>query len=172
MLVCGVIRLLDNFVSFGSLVSVATYLLFIVGMLLVLSTCNFITAAVGFGIYVIDYAYSVLNSLVAYHSVNYSGIVYLLLYAYFAYQAYTKATRLGQNISEVKTLFLEQFQSAKQAAGSTGVKLQKTDAAVSGGVSEAASAQNAVAAARVCKNCGAPLEEDAAFCGNCGAKQD
>jgi len=95
MFVCVILQELGRFVSLGSVVSALSFIGFFVGILLVLSNCNFKMAAIGFGIYALGYVYNVLLSLIKYQYINYSSIIYLLLYGFFAYEAYKKTIKVN-----------------------------------------------------------------------------
>lgn len=94
MMVCVVLQEVGRFISLGSVVSAVTYIGFFLGLLLVLSTCNFKMAAIGLGIFALGYAYHVIYSLIKYQYINYSSVIYLLLYGFLAYEAYKKSIKV------------------------------------------------------------------------------
>lgn len=91
MLVCVALQWLGMFVSLGGIVNAISYLGFFFMLLLVLSLCNFKMAAVGLGIYSLQYLFTFMKSLISYRSVNWAGIIYLAVYLYLAYRSYKKS---------------------------------------------------------------------------------
>ncbi len=96
MMVCVILQEVGRFISLGSAMSTITFFGFFLGLLLVISLCNFKMAAIGLGIYALGYLYAVLRSLILYHSVNYSSIIYLLVFGFFAYEAYRKSLLINK----------------------------------------------------------------------------
>lgn len=96
LLVCAVLSVVADFISLGSIVNTLVYILFFFALILVLSCCNFRMAAIGMGIFALDYLYGFLYSLIKYRAVNYSSLIYVLLYAFFIYQAYRKSLQINK----------------------------------------------------------------------------
>lgn len=96
MLACVILQEVGLFVNLGSVVETIAYLGFFLGLLLVLAACNFKMSAAGMGIFALGYLFSVLRSLIQYHSIYYSGIIYLLLFGFLAYQSYRKSLLINK----------------------------------------------------------------------------
>lgn len=91
MFICVILQELNRFISVGSVVSSLSYIGFFVALLMVLSTCNFKMASIGLAIFSLGYVYNVLYNVIKYQYINYSSVIYLLLYGFFTYQAYKKS---------------------------------------------------------------------------------
>ena len=96
LLVCAVLQDAAYFINLGSVMNVLTYLGFFLGLLLVLSLCNFRMVSIGLVIYAAGYVYSIIRSLIRYRSVSYSGILYLVFFGFLAYQAYRKSLLINK----------------------------------------------------------------------------
>ncbi len=96
MLVCVILQEVGRFISLGSAMSTITLFGFFLGLLLVLALCNFKMAAIGMGVYALGYLYAVLRSLIKYQSISYSGILYVLLFGFLAYEAYRKSLLINK----------------------------------------------------------------------------
>ena len=96
LLVCAILRFVMNFISLGSVLSAVTYFGFFFALLMVLSLCNFKMAAIGLGIYALDYAYSLLYNLIRYQYVSASTVIYFIVFGFFAYEAYKKTIISGK----------------------------------------------------------------------------
>lgn len=92
--VCGAIFVVNVFISFGSVISALAFLLGIVMMVLTLAQCQFLSLAIGLGLYALNYAVGVVRSLVLYRYVAYGSLIYLLFYGLLAYLAYRKSLSL------------------------------------------------------------------------------
>lgn len=95
MLGCAGLNLLAFFISLGGVVNALVYLGFFLALLLVVSTCNFRMASVGLGLYALDYLLSMLRTLIKYHSMPYSSLIYCLVFGYLAFLAYRKSAILN-----------------------------------------------------------------------------
>lgn len=94
MLLCAALRLVDFFISLG-LVATVAYLAFFLFLILTISTCNFRMAAAGLGLFALDYVFSLVRSLMKYHTLSYVSVIYLLLFGYLAFLAYRKSAVLN-----------------------------------------------------------------------------
>lgn len=95
MFVCVILQILGRFISLGSVISTVAFLGFFFFLLLVLSNCNFKMAAVGLGLFTITYLYSFLYSLFKYRNFNYSAVIYVLVFGFFAWQAWRKSLQIN-----------------------------------------------------------------------------
>ncbi len=91
MLVCAVLEVVGRFISLGGVVNILVFWGFLLGLLLVLSLCNFKMASIGLVIDGAGYVLSFLINLIRYHYVSYSSLLYVLLFGFFAFQAYRKS---------------------------------------------------------------------------------
>lgn len=96
MFICVALLWLGNFISLGSVTNTICYLGFWFAVVMVLSVCNFRMTAAGFGVYALLHAFNIVRSLIRYHSVDWSGVIYLVLYMYFAYQSYKKSLQINK----------------------------------------------------------------------------
>lgn len=96
MLACAILQFVARFISLGSIVNAVTYFGFYFALLMVLSLCNFKMAAIGLAIYALDYVYSLVYNLIRYQYVSASTIIYILVYGFFAYEAYKKTLPSGK----------------------------------------------------------------------------
>lgn len=96
MFLCAGLQLLGSFVSLGSFAYTGSYLGFLFMMLLVLSLCSFKLAAIGWGIRSLQYLYYVLRAMLKDHYMNWTAIIYLLVYVCFAYQCYKKSLQVNE----------------------------------------------------------------------------
>lgn len=91
MIVCVGLQLLNRLISLGGAMGTLTYIGAWLSLILVISRCAFKIAAFGMGGLALGYLYTFLHSIIKYHSVNYSALIYVLLFCVFAYQAYKKS---------------------------------------------------------------------------------
>ena len=91
MLVCVVLRLVQNLVSLGSFVSALIFFAFLLMLFLTVAQCNFRMAAVGLAGFALDYLLSVVVSLIRYHSLAYGTLLYLVVYGGLAFLSYKKS---------------------------------------------------------------------------------
>ena len=91
MLVCVVLRLVQNLVSLGSFVSALIFFAFLLMLFLTVAQCNFRMAAVGLAGFVLDYLLSFVGSLIRYHSLAYGTLLYLVVYGGLAFLSYKKS---------------------------------------------------------------------------------
>ena len=96
MFLCAGLQLLGAFVSLGSFGYAGSYLGFLFMMLLVISMCSFKIAAIGWGIRSLQYLYYVLRAIINDLYMNWTVIIYLLVYVYFAYQCYKKSLEINE----------------------------------------------------------------------------
>lgn len=89
--VLTVLRVLDYFVSIGTLVSTLVYVCYFAALILVLANCRFRDIAIGTGIIGILNVIKLLKNLFAYRFLSYSALIYLLLYGLVAFLAYKKS---------------------------------------------------------------------------------
>ena len=89
MLVCVVLRLVQNLVSLGSFVSALIFFAFLLMLFLTVAQCNFRMAAVGLAGFALDYLLSFVVSL--YHSLAYGTLLYLVVYGGLAFLSYKKS---------------------------------------------------------------------------------
>ena len=82
MLVCVVLRLVQNLVSLGSFVSALIFFAFLLMLFLTVAQCNFRMAAVGLAGFALDYLLSFVVSLIRYHSLAYGTLLYLAFLSY------------------------------------------------------------------------------------------
>lgn len=85
------LRLLDTFISLGSLVGTLVYILYFVALVLTLANCHFRDIAIGTGVVGIMYLISFLRGVISLHYLPYGSLIYLLLYALVAFLAYKKS---------------------------------------------------------------------------------
>lgn len=96
LLITAVIRLIENFVSFGSAAAVVIYVLFILGILLVFANSAYQILAMGFGIAAVDSVCSILRNLFKSHpTFNWSAFLYVFIWGFFAYLAYKKSFKIN-----------------------------------------------------------------------------
>ena len=91
MFVCAALRLLETFVSLGSFVSALVFIVFWLSLILTLSQCSFQIAAIGLGVFALDYLISFISGLIRYHSVAYGTLLYLVVYGGLAFLSYKKS---------------------------------------------------------------------------------
>lgn len=91
LMITAILRNLQNFVSLGSVPGVLVYVGFVTGVLLTFAKSEYRMLSIGIGIYLLDYVYAIARSLFKYHSINWSSMMYLLIWGYFAYAAYKKS---------------------------------------------------------------------------------
>lgn len=91
MLACAVLQLVQNLISLGGFVSALIFLGFFLMLILTLSQCNFRMAAVGLGLFALDYLWSFLSVLIKYHSLSYGVLLYLAVYGGLAFLSYKKS---------------------------------------------------------------------------------
>ncbi len=91
MLVCVVLRLVQNLVSLGSFVSALIFFTFLLMLFLTVAQCNFRMAAVGLAGFALDYLLSFVVSLIRYHSLAYGTLLYLVVYGGLAFLSYKKS---------------------------------------------------------------------------------
>lgn len=96
MIVCVGLQLLNRLISLGGAMSTLAYIGALLSFVLVLSRCAFKVASLGMGAWALGYVYTFLHSLVKYHSINYSALIYTLLFGAFAYQAYKKSISINR----------------------------------------------------------------------------
>ena len=91
MLVCVVLRLVQNLVSLGSFVSALIFFTFLLMLFLTVAQCNFRMAAVGLAGFALDYLLSFVVRLIRYHSLAYGTLLYLVVYGGLAFLSYKKS---------------------------------------------------------------------------------
>lgn len=91
MLGCAALRLVGNLISLGGFVSALLFVGFFLALFLTLAQCNFCMAGIGLGLLAADYLWSLLHSLIKYHSVSYAALVYLIVYGGLAFLSYQKS---------------------------------------------------------------------------------
>ena len=96
MLLFEALSVLGRFITLGSAVSVISYIGFLFMVILVLSLCNFRMAAVGFGIYALQYLFFVLKYLFRDYRMEWGSVIYFVVYAYFTYQCYKKSLVINE----------------------------------------------------------------------------
>lgn len=90
------LSVLGHFVTLGSAVGVISYIGFLFMAILVLSLCNFRMAAIGFGIYALQYLHYVLKYLLRDYRMEWGSAIYFVVYVYFAYQCYKKSLVINE----------------------------------------------------------------------------
>lgn len=90
------LRVFQNFVNLGSGVGVVVYVGFILGVLLTFAKAEYQMLSIGIGILCFDYVYGFVHTLFRFHRLNWSSILYLLMWGLFAYMAYKKSLRLNR----------------------------------------------------------------------------
>ena len=91
MLLCVVLRLVQNVISLGSLVSTLTFFVFFLMLILTLAQCNLRMAALGLAGFTLDYLLSFLMSLVRYHMLAYGSLLYVVVFGGLAFLSYQKS---------------------------------------------------------------------------------
>lgn len=91
MLLCVALRLVQNVISLGSLVSTLTFFVFFLMLLLTLAQCDFRMTAVGLAGVTLDYLLSFLMSLVRYHMLAYGSLLYVVVFGGLAFLSYQKS---------------------------------------------------------------------------------
>lgn len=91
MLACVALRLLQNLVNMGGLVSTLIFYIFILALVLTVAQCNFRMAAVGLAGFALDRLLSFLISLIRYHSISYGVLLTLVIYGGLAFLSYKKS---------------------------------------------------------------------------------
>lgn len=95
LFVFAVLRNVQNFISLGSLVGTVVFIGFILSVLLTFSKSEYRMLSIGLGIYALDYIFNILRSLFKFHYINWSSVLYLALWGFFAFMAYKKSLRMG-----------------------------------------------------------------------------
>lgn len=96
MIVCVGLQLLNRLISLGGAMNTLTYIGALLSLVLVISRCAFKIAAFGMGGLALGYLYTFLHTLIKYHSVNYSALIYVLVFGAFAYQVYKKSILINR----------------------------------------------------------------------------
>ena len=96
MLVCVVLRLVQNVISLGSFVSALLFFVFILMLFLTVAQCNFRVAAIGLAGFALDYLLSFATSLIRYHSLAYGTLLYLVVYGGLAFLSYKKSVEINR----------------------------------------------------------------------------
>ena len=92
--VCGGLRVLNVFVSLGSVVLALLFFIGLAAAVLTLAECQFLSLTIGLGLYAVSYALSFILSLVRAHYLAYGTLIYLLVYGLLAYLTYRKSLSL------------------------------------------------------------------------------
>jgi len=95
LMATSVLKVIQNFISMGSLMATVVYVVFILAVLLTFAKSDYRTLSLGMGIYLFDYVYGFFRTLVRYQRLNWSALTYFLLWAFFAYMAYKKSIKLA-----------------------------------------------------------------------------
>ncbi len=93
LFIMAFLRIIQNFISFGSAAGTIIYIVFFLSILLTFAKSEYRILSIGIGIYALDYIINILRSLFKFHSLNWSSIIYLLVWGFFAYMAYKKSLR-------------------------------------------------------------------------------
>lgn len=91
MIICAVIHLVDGFISIGSVASAIVMFGFYLFLILAVSTCNFLMAAAGLGIYALYFVISLVRNLIQFRILSWAALVYLAVYGGLAFLAYKKS---------------------------------------------------------------------------------
>jgi len=91
MFACVLLRLVNDLISLGSFVSALTFLGFFLMLFLTLSQCNFRMVAFGLCGFTLDYVITFLESLIRWHSIVYSSLLYILVFGGLAFLSYKKS---------------------------------------------------------------------------------
>lgn len=97
LLVSAILRVVQTFISLGSVVSVVVFVGYILGILLVFAMSEYQIMAIGIGIYSLGYVITLLRTLISIHMLSWSSALYLVIWAFFAYLAYQKSIQLSAN---------------------------------------------------------------------------
>lgn len=91
MFIVLALDILGIFVSLGSFVNALIFFVFFLSLFLTLARCNFRMAAIGLGVYALEYLISMLTTIIKYKYMPYGTIVYLVVYGILAFAAYKKS---------------------------------------------------------------------------------
>ncbi|MFR3729060.1 hypothetical protein [Lacrimispora sp.] len=94
LFIMAILRNVQNFISMGSVTGTIIYVGFLLSVLLTFAKSEYRMLSIGIGIYAIDYIYTILHSLFKYHRLNWSSIIYLLIWGYFSFTAYKKSLQI------------------------------------------------------------------------------
>lgn len=95
LFIFAILRNVQNFISIGSSTGAIVFFGFILSALLTFSKSEYRMLSIGLGIYSLDYVYSIVRYLFKYHILNWSSIIYLVVWGFFAFMAYKKSLRIN-----------------------------------------------------------------------------
>lgn len=95
LLVTAVLKVVENFISIGSLMSAAVYILFFLAVLLTFAKSDYRVLSLGIGISIFDYVFVFFRNLISYRILSWNSLVYILAWGFFAYMAYKKSIKLA-----------------------------------------------------------------------------
>lgn len=93
LFIMAILKIIQNFISFGSAANTIIYIVFILSILLTFAKSEYRILSIGIGIYAFDYIINILRSLFKYHSLNWGSIIYLIFWGFIAYKSYKKSLR-------------------------------------------------------------------------------
>jgi uncharacterized integral membrane protein len=95
LFIFAILRNVQNFISIGSSTGTIVYIGFILSVLLTFSKSEYRMLSIGLGVFSLDYVFNILRSLFKYHLLNWSSIIYLVVWGFFAFMAYKKSLRMN-----------------------------------------------------------------------------
>lgn len=95
LFIFAILRNVQNFISIGSSTGTIVYIGFILSVLLTFSKSEYRMLSIGLGVFSLDYVFNILRSLFKYHLLNWSSIIYLVVWEFFAFMAYKKSLRMN-----------------------------------------------------------------------------
>lgn len=95
--IMAVLQAVHQLGSLGSIAGTVVYICYIMGILLVFAEAQYRCLAFGMGIHSLGYVMVFIRSLVQLHQFNWSAMIYLLVWSFFAYMAYRKSIQLSMN---------------------------------------------------------------------------